>query len=454
MLILASVAADKGWQVLLGGKIVMYPMLYKLPEGVILTKSVVPGEYEILKRFRNEGHLVVSVDAEGLVLSKGEIGTTLRYSEETIDLASALFFWGRRQMDRVVEIFPSIKAKSHVTGTPVFDIWRYQKFRYLKNHNPDNKPARMKILVATSFAYPNHVISEDMAKRLLVNTIKQSTNKDNYLNEFFKEGSLQREVFPYFLSFIENLFTRYPEHEFILRPHIAENPDPWINIGKNFDNVAMSLEGEISPILLDSDILIHFNSTTSLEATYFGKTVITYVPKGNIPEDLFLMLNEDATAASHMCFTEEEAFEIIDKNTKGMQLKTDINLNDIIHEFDSTEIANSSLQIASVIENLDIVSNRPFPKYLYSASSMQSILDILKRRLLWALGWIDHWTGLFNKKHALSRNIFKYGKTKQGEVDIKDFYNYADELLEELGLSNSGIKIEKLKNALFKISKS
>ena len=110
-----------------------------------------------------------------------------------------------------------------------------------------------------------------MAKQLLLDTIRKSTNSDEYIDDFLRLGKLQRLVLPEFKKFTEELIESNQDCDFILRPHIAENPEIWIECGKKFKNVETSLTGNISQILIDCDVLIHFNSTTSIEPTTLAK---------------------------------------------------------------------------------------------------------------------------------------------------------------------------------------
>jgi surface carbohydrate biosynthesis protein len=207
MLILAITAAQSGWSVLLGGKRAIMPYLNKLPEGIVLVKSVVPGEYANLKKIKNEGHKITSLDAEGLILTQGPTGATERYSEQTIELADALFFWGKRQLRVAKYDFPSIQKRAHVTGSPIFDFWRYRKF--FPAHTK-KKLEKKCILIATSFSYPNHTISEEMAKKLLLDCIPKVSSTQSHLDLFFKTANLQRLVFPQFKKMVEGLFKSCP----------------------------------------------------------------------------------------------------------------------------------------------------------------------------------------------------------------------------------------------------
>jgi hypothetical protein len=129
MLLLSLVAAQYGWKVVLGGKQAIFPVLDKLPSGVALLKSVVPGEIKLQKEIISYGHKIVSLDVEGLLPSNGKSGVELRYSKDTIALSDILFFWGKEQFESVERLFPDIKKDAQ------FNI---QEFFYPQVYSLDN----------------------------------------------------------------------------------------------------------------------------------------------------------------------------------------------------------------------------------------------------------------------------------------------------------------------------
>lgn len=448
MLILALLAAEKGWKVILGGKKEIFPRLNKLPEGVVLSKSIVPGEYDNLKRIISEGHKIISLDAEGLIIEQGELGATSRYSQQTAALAELLFFWGNKQFERVQKYFPTVKSIGHVVGSPVFDYWRYQKF--LSQKKPPRE--RKVILIATSFPFPNHVISEDLGRKLFKDSFDKNLTDEKYLEEFFPIGELLKISFPQFQKFTTELIREFPECDFILRPHISENPKPWIEIGNKFKNVTMSLTENFSSVLVKSDMLIHFNSTTAIEAKYHDKAVITYIPTEGITEKLYAIFNDDAMAASHVCRSLDEAITVVQNLKKDIKPKTNLVLKEIIEDCDVDLIYNSSNKIVEAINGIAPSVNRQFPSQFSLMVNFEMLKRALKLRIVWVVAWIDHLTSLFNGKYALSKDYYKYGNTKQGIVDFNEVRTLANEMINDFGFNGHGIKIKQLKNGMYFIS--
>ena len=152
-LVLALTAASKGWFVFLGSKKEIISLSDSLPKGIFYLKSIVPGELEQLKRISNNGHSISTLDAEGLVLDNDELGIGTRFSEQSIALASKIFFWGNAQLEQAKSMFPFITEKTSVVGSPIFDYWRFLKFTQKNKVSSQRKV----ILVATSFGLVNHI---------------------------------------------------------------------------------------------------------------------------------------------------------------------------------------------------------------------------------------------------------------------------------------------------------
>lgn len=451
MLILSLVAAHNGWKVILGGKKEIFPYLNKLPEGVVLSKSIVPGEFENLKRIISEGFRIVSLDAEGLVLSAGEIGATLRYSRETVALADALFFWGQRQLGIVQQYFPEVKKVAHVTGSPVFDFWKYRRF---ENKKIERSMRKKKVLIATSFAYPNHVISEAMAEKLLVDTIQTNVAKQKYLDDFYADAKLQSLVYPKFKEFVDELIEKCPDVDFLLRPHVAESPTPWKKIGEKHKNVVMNLTGEISSVMVESDILIHFNSTTSIEANCFGKKVLTYIPPGVLPSELFDKLNQDTLRASVVCESVEQAVREINSFQPDSP-ETTKDFEDIIAGWNSPVIYNSSRKIVEALNVLPrVAATRKIPSRISLFANWTMMKRKTKMRILWILAWVDHFTSLFGGRYAPYRDYYRYGNTKQGDQDLNfgNLQELAAQMCRDFEFETSKINLKKIRQGMYLVS--
>jgi len=446
MLLFSLLAAQNGWQVLLGGKKSLFPLLGDLPQGIVVLKSVVPGEVEIQDKIRGYGHKVTSIDAEGLLPSNGKSGVELRYSSETISKSDKLFFWGPAQYDQVKEYFPSISNIGAVTGSPIFDYWRLHKFSRHSVSNQDQKT----ILIATSFPFANHVIDPEQAyDAVRVASGKQAS--EEHLQEIFLGGALQEHVYPKFIEMVHTISKTLIDYKVILRPHPAESPTIWSEIAALYDNVELQYGGEISKWLLECDYFIHFNSTTSIEARYYDKQVITLVPE--LKGELADRLNEFALLASTVCRTSRDVLEAITESADPASENSRLDLNGIIAGADSDDIALSSSNIVHHLEDLgppDAV-DRIMPSKISLFFSLSTFKSMLKLRIIWLLGWIDYFTKVFNDRYAAMRHFYKYGKTKQGKLKANHLSTKVGMFADALKLQRDMFRIGKIKNGLFLI---
>ncbi len=448
MLLFALNASQKGWNVVIGGKRFILPNLHQFPEGVVLLKSIVPGELELQEKILSYGHKITSIDAEGLLPSNGKSGVELRYSEETIKKSHQLFFWGREQFNQVKEYFPLIEENSFITGSPIFDYWRLLKRNFEKTVE---KTKQKTILIATSFPYPNHFIDRKMS----YDSVRAASGKnatDEHLNEIFLDGKLQDLVYPLFKNLVKEVIKNYPQCKIILRPHPSENQEVWKNMAKGYENVEMSLSGEISPLLLESDVLIHFNSTTSIEAFYFGKSIITLIPE-DLPQELLSRLNPHAKQASSVAHDTKQALEFLENALQGKINPSSFDLENIIIDSSKENISQSSLNILNQLDSLKIQPpSRPFPNWFKLNFSIDIILNKLKLRCLWILGWIDDFTFLFKGKYKPNKNYYAYGKTKQGRLPKEEVKQRTHFIAQSLSLDINSIQIKKFKDGLFLIN--
>lgn len=449
MLILAVAAVHEGYDVIIGGKKNIFPYMNIFPEGLFFLKSIVPGELENLNKIKASGHKAASLDAEGLILTKGKIGATLRYSEETIRRTDKIFFWGEKQYERAKEYFPSLQKKSYVTGSPVFDFWRYEK-KYVAASCL--KKLSKNIIIATGFPFPNHIISEDMARKLLIDTLKKGTESSEFINDFLKMGDLQRAVLPHFKSAMSKLFDALPDFNFTIRPHIAESSKIWIELAKEYDNVNVCGKGSFSSIIKNNDTLIHFNSTTSIEASYLGKKVITYIPRDKVSPELINLLNEDALSVSIICDNESELIQSIKENLPSEKNGSE-SIEQSIFGYNNMEPFLSSIKIVQHLKGISSPNiTRKLPNFLTLNLSPYALKRGLWQRMLWVLGWIDFFTNIFSGKYASNKDYYSYGKTKQGKIDINEVSDYIEELRKEIS-PGENVKIKQIKNGLLHLTR-
>ena len=451
MLLLSLVAAKNGWQVVLGGKKTIFPVLNELPNGVVLLKSIVPGEIDTQKKIASYGHKITSIDAEGLIPSNGSSGVKLRYSQQTIESSEMLFFWGEDQFNQVKAVFPSIEKNGLITGSPIFDYWRYLK----KSYTIIDDTKKKTILIATSFPYANHIMDSQQPYDAVRHASGENATQSHF-DELFLDGELQEVIYPQFKNLVSYLSQNLQDYNILLRPHPTEDIKPWKKIADENNNVELQFGGQISDIILNSDIFIHFNSTASIEAYYYEKKVITFIP--SVKNELFDRISKYTLAASNVCSTFKDVVDSInnseDCNDGISSLKPNIELHKIISNSDSSNIVASCEAIVNSLNNIDIQSDVTRLSKLKLLFSFNTIKTRLRNRLVWFVAWLDYLFNIFSGKYASTRNYYKYGKTKQGALPKQELQNKIHNISTILDMSANDFRLEKIKSGMFLIKKN
>jgi surface carbohydrate biosynthesis protein len=442
MLLLSVIAASHGWKVIIGGKGVLFPLIGIFPDGVVLLKSIVPGELNLQQKIREYGHKIASLDAEGLIPSNGEPGVKLRFSDKSIESTELIFFWGNEQFEQVKKVYPLIKSNGLVTGSPVHDYWKI-----LKSQSLNSKPDQTTILIATSFPYPNHFVDKTQPYRAVRDASGENASEE-LLDELFLEGKLQETVYPFFKEMVTALAKKFPDIRYILRPHPSESIAPWKEISDEFKNVELQTSGEISGWLLESDILIHFNSTTSIEAYTYDKKVITFIPP--LEEVLNGKLSEKPLLVSTVCRSIDDVASAIE-NFAGNPVMNDLSLlKSLIHESDSEQVGIGAQNIVNHLDSIACETADNIPSRIKIFINSEVFVTKLKFRIIWMMGWLDHLFNLFSGKYAHTRKRYEYGKSKRGSLPEATVVKRVESLSSELGIQ---VKVRKIKNALFFIEK-
>ena len=64
----------------------------------------------------------------------------------------------------------------------------------------------------------------------------------------------------------------------VVRPHPAENQEPWHAIAAQCNNLHVTNEGNVIPWLIAAKALVHNGCTTAVEAAVLGTPAISYRP--------------------------------------------------------------------------------------------------------------------------------------------------------------------------------
>ena len=279
-LLLAVLAASKGHNVLVSNLAGITRGIHAgiLPPGIFHTKSLTPGDDKITRhqQMKDRGFVITSIDEEGGLVDYGyEKFAKVRYSEKTINQASAIFSWGQEDAETLKRVYPKYSNKIFKTGSPRADLWKPFFSKYWAS--PVGKPKKPFLLISSNLGFFNNINN-------LHQIIKTHKNAGYYERdpEMFEQhfSSFAEEGFMMFafIKAIEKLAKNNYGYDIVLRPHPEENINTWKIHLDNISNVHVIQNGPINPWVKYAFAVMHNGCTTALEATVSEKPVVTYVP--------------------------------------------------------------------------------------------------------------------------------------------------------------------------------
>ena len=128
-LLLATLAAARGHQVIVSDMESILKGIDKkvLTPGIFHTKSITPSGKKIARHesLIEKGFKITSIDEEAGLDNDGyEEFSESRYSDQTVQQASAVFGWGEEDVESLKKNYKKYESKFHKTGSPRADLWK------------------------------------------------------------------------------------------------------------------------------------------------------------------------------------------------------------------------------------------------------------------------------------------------------------------------------------------
>ncbi|MGE3841785.1 MAG: surface carbohydrate biosynthesis protein [Vicinamibacterales bacterium] len=268
-MLLALVAAERGWGVIVGDKLATRGARDVLPRGTFLEKSIQPGREASIFKAIGVGHRVSTTCEEGLLYLQKDYYKERRISRPAFDAIDYFFAWGTRHAEDVDD--GSGKVVS--SGNPRMDVLR-PEWRDVFMPAARRIQERYGKIILVNSRFP--VVSHALPSLLNVRHGAAPTGDNEQI--WRRYVALQGELFPYFLGVLPRLSETFPEHTIVVRPHPAENPTPWLERAGELSNVKVIYEGSANEWILASDVAIQNNCFTGVEAYLLDKPSISYRP--------------------------------------------------------------------------------------------------------------------------------------------------------------------------------
>jgi surface carbohydrate biosynthesis protein len=270
-------AAEKGFEVILGGQQEMHAHIAQWAPGIYLDKSIAETKRSWCRYSRSLGNVMCSWDEEGLVVFNEEDYFRLRICREVFDQTRYFFAWGPSEAGAITRRIQEASGTVQATGNPRFDMLRpeLRGFYHEAAAALKERFGRL-LLVNTNFAFANFFLGEEKVKEVYR---AYSISEDPSFFSGWEKA--QRASFDLFRAMLPILRERFPEHTLIIRPHPSERYDPWQELARQLPQVFVHGEGNVYEWILASEALIHFNCTTGIEAFFLGIPAISLRQPGH-----------------------------------------------------------------------------------------------------------------------------------------------------------------------------
>ena len=326
-LLLACIAARRGFTCVLGSHRIVDFHIASFPQSLYLNKSFTIMNLKMFKIMHRLGHQIVTWDEEALVHLPAAMYYSRRLSPLSLQYVSHLFAWGEDNA-ALWQRYPEMPKDMpiHIAGNPRGDLLRPEMLAFYEN-DADNirKTYGNFILVNTNF---NHVNAFYPSQNLFKPAKKPGKEPEfgkaaKGMSREFAEAlrDHKQTIFGHFKNLIPTLEKEFPNFNIVVRPHPTENQQVYQQIAAECKRVRITNEGNVVPWLLATKALLHNGCTTGVEAYAMGVPAISYRVTINdeIDQGFYRLPNQ----LSHQCFSFEELLQTLDKILSGKIGKAD-----------------------------------------------------------------------------------------------------------------------------------
>jgi surface carbohydrate biosynthesis protein len=320
-LLLACVAARRGFSSVIGSRREMEMRIDSFPRSIYLSKSMTVRSLLFFWVAAKYGHDIITWDEEALVHLPAETYFSRRLNPAAIRYISHLFAWGEENAE-LWRMYPHLPEgiPIHVTGNPRSDLLRPEMHAY---YAAEVEAIRRQygdfILVNTNFNHVN-AFGADMN---LFKPVKKDGQTPKFgraargMSRAYAEGlrDHKRAVFKDFQQLIPRLEENFPGYTIIVRPHPTESHEVYRRIAARCRRVKVTNEGNVVPWLLSARALIHNGCTTGVEAFEMRVPSLSY--RSSVNETYDAGFYRLPNALSYNCFSFEALRETLQRILDG-----------------------------------------------------------------------------------------------------------------------------------------
>lgn len=278
-LLLAAVAVDRGFEVVLGQKWLIERNIERMTPGLYCSKTLTVRDAKMLHRAKASGYAVVAVDEEmpGLVVQDRNFWWI---SPAAVAETDDIFVSGVRNAESFAQNFGLSGKQVTQACNPRWDLMR-PELRSIYDQDVADIKRRFGefILINSNLGFTNTEKGDvDEIIRNLVRTGKIDLSDPRMAKHVEECRAMEVANHAALLEFLPRLRRQFPDVKIILRPHPSERMDRWHEWVGHIPNLDVIREGPAIPWILASSLLIHTNCTTGVEAIALDKPALCLVP--------------------------------------------------------------------------------------------------------------------------------------------------------------------------------
>ncbi len=287
-LLVAAIAADRGFNVLIGQDRVIRRLARYLPRGILFDKSLDGKGDRKVRRYANLGYTIAAIDEESRgVYSEPRFFFSRRLSDEALSRSARWFCISDLVRDQAINFFPEYSDRFETTGLPRVDLCRPGFSAIYEKERAEIKEKYGKFLLfCSNFGTILHVRRGRFLQNQMRRAAKQAPGNAAYRERVEAEGRINLEAY---IQMLPKLREWFPDHKLLVRPHPTESHDTWRSILGDHDGVEIVSGGSANPWILASDCLVHHGCTTGIEAELLGKPHVMYAPHPDFHHDTEVM---------------------------------------------------------------------------------------------------------------------------------------------------------------------
>jgi len=268
-MLIAAHLIKRGYSVVVGQQWGCFESAAHAVRGAYLFKTTNKFQAKMMKHVRDAGHIAVASDEEAMVSAAALAAEKTHPSAvENCDHYLAL---SALHADSLRAHFPAFTSKFELVGSARIDL-----VRQAKRSRPHK---RSYVLFNTSFGIINGLYGDfnQAAKYYFDLTQADPNNPDDIAAMRLRidyETAAHNETLKLISAFLEKT-----DHDIVIRPHPAEQPDMWQQLlQKNPNRISVVTGSDPVQWIKYAHLMLHSDSTTGVEAAILGKPAINVSP--------------------------------------------------------------------------------------------------------------------------------------------------------------------------------